>query len=212
MTGNVDPEAVRRIGLSLVGQLDAQPPRAFDTDPVARVGAILNVSAAVTREEVLSGLEQEDAAFAEEVRRKIFTYAHIPTRLSPRDVPKLLRVVDPSMLVTALTFGGAEVSDFLLTNISQRMAQSLREEMAERRRRAARESIATRQTAVEIGSVEAAAEAAPKPRSRSRSAKPKADAEPIAAEVVAEVAEAPVAEPVAEAPAKPKATRLAESA
>ena len=99
---------------------------------MARVGAILNVSAAVTRDEVLSGLEQEDAAFAEEVRRKIFTYAHIPTRLSPRDVPKLLRVVDPSMLVTALTFGGAEVGDFLLTNISQRMAQSLREEMAER--------------------------------------------------------------------------------
>jgi ribonuclease E len=55
--------------------------------------------------------------------------------------------------------------------------------------------------------VEAAAEAAPKPRSRSRSAKPKADAEPVAAEAVAEVAEAPVAEPVAEAPAKPKATR-----
>jgi ribonuclease E len=55
--------------------------------------------------------------------------------------------------------------------------------------------------------VEAVAEAAPKPRSRSRSAKPKADAEPVAAEVLAEVAEAPVAEAVAEAPAKPKATR-----
>ncbi|OYU17598.1 MAG: flagellar motor switch protein FliG [Rhodobacteraceae bacterium PARR1] len=132
MTGNVDPETVRRIGLSLVGQLDAQPPRAFDTDPVARVGAILNVSAAVTRDEVLSGLDAEDAAFAEEVRRTIFTYAHIPARVAPRDVPKLLRVVDPAVLVTALAFGGETVAEHLLANISQRMAQSLREEMAER--------------------------------------------------------------------------------
>lgn len=132
MTGNVDPETVRRIGLSLVGQLDAQPPRAFDTDPVARVGAILNVSPAATRDEVLSGLDEEDAAFAEEVRRTIFTYAHIPARVAPRDVPKLLRVVDPAVLVTALAFGGDTVAEHLLANISQRMAQSLREEMAER--------------------------------------------------------------------------------
>lgn len=132
MTGNVDPETVRRIGLSLIGQLDAQPPRAFDTDPVARVGAILNVAPAATREEVLSGLDQEDADFAEEVRRTIFTYAHIPARVGARDVPKLLRVVDPLLLVTALSFGDDAVAEYLLGNISQRMAQSLREEMAER--------------------------------------------------------------------------------
>lgn len=132
MTGNVDPDTVRRIGLSLVGQLDAQPPRAFDSDPVARVGAILNVSPAATRDEVLTGLEAEDAGFAEEVRKTIFTYAHIPARLTPRDAPKLLRVVDPPTLVTALVFGAEAVADFLLANISQRMAQSLREEMAER--------------------------------------------------------------------------------
>ena len=73
-----------------------------------------------------------DAAFAEEVRRTIFTYAHIPARVAPRDVPKLLRVVDPTVLVTALAFGGEAVAEHLLANISQRMAQSLREEMAER--------------------------------------------------------------------------------
>lgn len=132
MTGNVDPDTVRRIGQSLVSQLDAQPPRAFDSDPVARVGAILNVSPATTRDEVLSGLEAEDAGFAEQVRRTIFTYAHIPTRLAPRDAPKLLRGLDPATLVTALTYGPEEVADFLLANISQRMAQTLREEMAAR--------------------------------------------------------------------------------
>lgn len=131
-TGNVDPETVRRIGLSLAAQIDAQPPRAFDAGPVERVGAILNVSASQTRDEVLEGLDSEDAAFAAEVRRAIFTYAHIPARLPARDVPKLLRAVDPVTMVAALVSGPTEVADFLLSNISQRMAQTLRDEMAER--------------------------------------------------------------------------------
>lgn len=137
LTGNVDPETVRRIGASLVLQLDSQPPRAFDTGPVERVGAILNVSGAQTRDEVLAGLEAEDASFAAQVRKAIFTFVHLPARLLARDVPKIIRLVDQAVLVTALTGaqGNAEqaaAAEFLLTNMSQRMAQGLREEMAGR--------------------------------------------------------------------------------
>lgn len=137
LTGNVDPETVRRIGVSLVAQLDAQPPRAFDTGPVERVGAILNVSGAQTRDEVLAGLEAEDAGFAAEVRKAIFTFVHLPNRVTARDVPKIIRIVDQPVLVTALTGaqGNAEqaqAGEFLLANMSQRMAQGLREEMAAR--------------------------------------------------------------------------------
>lgn len=136
MTGNVDPETVRRIGRSLAAQLDAQPPRAFDTGPVERVGAILNISPALTREEVLKGLEQEDRGFADKVRKAIFTFAHIPGRITPRDVPKIIRVVDQAILVSALAGavgeGEAAAAEFILANVSQRMAQALREEMASR--------------------------------------------------------------------------------
>jgi flagellar motor switch protein FliG len=137
MTGNVDPETVRRIGLSLVSQLEAQPPRAFDTPPVERVGAILNVSTAATREAVLEGLAAQDRGFAEQVRRAIFTFAHLPARLLPRDVPRVLRLVDMPRLVTAMagaegTPATAAAAEFLLSNMSQRMAQSLREDIAAR--------------------------------------------------------------------------------
>lgn len=136
MTGNVDPETVRRIGLSLAGQIEAQPPRAFDTGPVERVGAILNVSAAQTRDAVLRGLDAEDAGFAEQVRKAIFTFAHIPARLPPRDVPKVVRLVDQPVMVTAIaaaTGGEAQTAaEFILDNITQRLAQSLREEAAAR--------------------------------------------------------------------------------
>ena len=137
MTGNVDPDTVRRIGLALLAELDNQPPRAFDTAPVQRVGAILNVSPALTRDDVLQGLEAEDAAFAAEVRKAIFTFVHIPARVSPRDVPKITRLVEQAQLVTA--FAGAQgkpeletTVEFILGNISQRLAQGLREEMASR--------------------------------------------------------------------------------
>jgi flagellar motor switch protein FliG len=137
LTGNVDPETVRRIGASLAAQLDAQPPRAFDSGPVERVGAILNVSGAQTREDVLAGLEAEDAGFAAEVRKAIFTFIHLPARILPRDVPKIIRITDQPVLVTALTGAQgiadqAAAAEFLLANMSQRMAQGLREEMAAR--------------------------------------------------------------------------------
>lgn len=139
MTGQVDPETVRRIGAALLAELDNQPPRAFDTGPVERVGAILNVSPALTRDDVLQGLEAEDAGFAAEVRRAIFTFVHIPARLAPRDAPKVTRLVDQPVLVTALAAatgkpGLQEAAEFLLANISQRLAEGLREEMAARGR------------------------------------------------------------------------------
>ena len=139
MTGNVDPETVRRIGLALANQVDSLPPKAFDTGPVERVGAILNVAAALTRDEVLKGLDETDKGFADLVRKAIFTFVHIPTRLNPRDVPKLVRVVDAPVLVTALAAAqGSEALvdavEHILANMSQRMAQSLREEITSRGR------------------------------------------------------------------------------
>jgi flagellar motor switch protein FliG len=137
MTGNVDPETVRRIGVALLADLDNQPVRAFDTGPIERVGAILNVSAALIRDDVLTGLDAEDAAFAAEVRRAIFTFIHIPARLAPRDAPKITRLVEQPVLVTAFAAaqgkpGLEEAAEFLLANISQRLSQGLREEMATR--------------------------------------------------------------------------------
>nr|WP_245795056.1 FliG C-terminal domain-containing protein [Thioclava marina] len=133
LTGNVAPETVLRIGQALASQLDARPAKAFDTGPVERVGAILNYSASATREAVLKGLEEEDFAFAEEVKKAIFTFANIPARIDPRDIPKILRTVDQARLVVALAGakGPLEASaEFMLTNMSQRMAQNLRDEMA----------------------------------------------------------------------------------
>ena len=137
LTGQIVPDTVARIGQAILTRIDDQPPRAFDSGPVERVGAILNVSPAATRDEVLRGLTDADQGFAEQVRRAIFTFVHIPARLPPRDVPKVLRQVEQAQLVTALAAAmadpeGAAAAEFVLANMSQRMAQTLREEIAER--------------------------------------------------------------------------------
>ncbi|HQY44753.1 MAG TPA: FliG C-terminal domain-containing protein [Paracoccaceae bacterium] len=132
-TGHIEAETVRRIGLSLVSQIEAVKTPVFEGSPVDRVGAILNFSPAATRDEVLRGMEEDDKGLADQVRKTIFTFAHIPARILARDVPKILKGVEQNILVKAL--GGAsgdaaEAAEFILANMSQRLAATLREDIA----------------------------------------------------------------------------------
>lgn len=137
-TADIDPETVRRIGLSLAAQIDSQPLRAFEAEPHERIGAILNVSPAATRDEVLEGLAAADEGFARQVRKAIFTFADIAGRIEGRDVARVVRGVEQARLVTALagavSAGDAAAAEFILANMSQRMAATLREEIVERGR------------------------------------------------------------------------------
>ncbi|HRO15497.1 MAG TPA: FliG C-terminal domain-containing protein, partial [Paracoccus sp. (in: a-proteobacteria)] len=100
--------------------------------PVEKLGALLNLAPSAMRDTVLAGLDREDAGFAGKVRRTIFTWAHIPARIDPRDVPRILREIDPPTLTRAMA--GAQGDDaatvgFLLGAISSRLADTLREDI-----------------------------------------------------------------------------------
>ncbi|MFK7752803.1 MAG: FliG C-terminal domain-containing protein [Sedimentitalea sp.] len=134
-TVSITPEAIDLIGISLASQLDHKVAAVFADGPDERVGAILNQSPAKTREDVLLGLEEADAEFAGLVRKSMFTFVHIPQRVAPRDVPNVVRAADATVLLTALAgatnIENAPVAEFILSNISNRMSESLREEIAE---------------------------------------------------------------------------------
>lgn len=139
-TDSITPSAVDRIGLSLATQIDDRPERAFAEGSDARVGAILNMSPTDTRDALLDGLEEQDATFAHQVRKTIFTFAHIPDRLLPGDVVKVQREVEQPVLLTALTHAlvsedaSQHAAEFLLANMSKRMADTLRSEIEEAER------------------------------------------------------------------------------
>ncbi|MEI4262824.1 FliG C-terminal domain-containing protein [Roseovarius sp. D0-M9] len=134
-TDAVTPGAVDRIGLALAAQLNDMPETAFNEGPASRIGAILNSTSSTLRDDVLTGLDAEDQAFAEQVRRAIFTFANIPARVAATDMPKVTREVDQSVLVVALSAASAgdlaEVAEYILSNISRRLADAIREEMEE---------------------------------------------------------------------------------
>ena len=131
MTDAVTPDAVERIGLSLAAQLDAEPPKAFRNQPSERVGAILNFSRATTRDQLLTALDEEDKGFAEQVRKSIFTFAHIADRMTAIDVPKITRDVDQETLAKVISGAIDDVDrrsvEFILSNISKRLSDGLRE-------------------------------------------------------------------------------------
>lgn len=135
-TSNTNPAIVRRIGISVLQQLGMRPASAFETPATARMGAILNASAAALRDALLQTLDENDATFAQEVRRAIFTFADIPTRLIPRDVPRLMRDVDQAVSVRAFKYALANpgtpleaAAEFLLASMQQRLAGAIREEI-----------------------------------------------------------------------------------
>ena len=137
-TKGILPGAVNRIGQALAQAHCTKPIPAFDAGPDARVGAILDSSGPATRDDVLEGLTEQDPTFADQVRKAIFTFADIPTRVRGLDVPNVVRAVDGDLLTTAMTFalslGGAEAesAEFIMSNMSQRMSDTLREDIGDR--------------------------------------------------------------------------------
>lgn len=136
-TSDVAPDTVLQIGKALLRDHCEKTSIAFNRGPDARLGAILNTSPALTREDVLTSLNGEDPQFADDVRRNIFTFADIATRIKGTDIPLCTRSVDPIDLNVAIAaaLGGADDeaagAEFILTNMSQRMASSIREAVAD---------------------------------------------------------------------------------
>ncbi len=130
-TDAIAPQAVARIGAALAEQLREKPARAFDDPSSRRVGEILNVTPARLRDSLLDQLAQADADFASGVRDAIFTFQDIPEKIAPRDVPALMRALAPedlALIMAADDAASRATLDFLLGNMSKRMAEGLRDD------------------------------------------------------------------------------------
>lgn len=136
-TEQTAPATLTRIGEALLADYGQSVATAFDKPPANRIGDILNSSPAATRDDLLTGLEESDSKLAKHVRKAIFTFEDIPTRLKPTDIPAVLRLVEQDVQTTALAYalsaGGVltETAEHILANISQRMATQMREEAQE---------------------------------------------------------------------------------
>lgn len=132
LTGGIEAPALQRLGKALIQAADAVPQPPLQGKAGTKVGAILNFSASAMRDSVLAGLDDDDADFAGEVRKTIFTWAHIPHRIDPRDIARITREVDNLALLKALTpakGSDQDTVDFLFGGLSTRLADNMREEI-----------------------------------------------------------------------------------
>ena len=89
----------------------------------------MGISAEMQRLLAFARLENASPALEREIRRIMFTYEDIPTRIAPRDVGLVIKSMDEATLMKAIKHGDAAapgVSEFLLGNITQRLADRIR--------------------------------------------------------------------------------------
>ncbi|WP_341366380.1 FliG C-terminal domain-containing protein [Yoonia sp. BS5-3] len=136
-TADTSPEAVRIIGKGLAEDYGQTPALAFERAPVQRLGAILNSTKSDRREEVLESLDNDDPAFATDVRNAIFTFKDIVHRIKELDIPNCIRAVPGETLTIAIAAalkGDDHLkasAEFILSNVSQRMATQIRDDAME---------------------------------------------------------------------------------
>ena len=89
---------------------------------------ILQGAGRATERQVLGGLELVDADLAEAVRALMFTFEDVP-KLSDKDLQLVLRDIDQKDLIVALRGAPDELLERVVSNMSQRAGETLREEM-----------------------------------------------------------------------------------
>ena len=89
---------------------------------------ILQGAGRATERQVLGGLELVDRELAEAVRARMFTFEDVP-KLSDKDLQLVLRDLDQKDLIIALRGAPDELLERVISNMSQRAGETLREEM-----------------------------------------------------------------------------------
>ena len=100
----------------------------------AVVGEIINFLPAAKRDAFLEYLQETDKEVGAEARKSVITFEELHERIPESAVPALMREIEHSVLLTALRYGekdAKETVEFLLGNISKRMAEQYRDEIGE---------------------------------------------------------------------------------
>lgn len=131
----LSPDVVQAIGQSVSRDfLSTHRPGQRRQTPADRIGEIMNYAAGEMRQSVLGFLGRAAPDLLAEVRRRMFTFEDLPQRIEKRDVTTIVRATPNEVLLPALA-GAAEnareTRDFILANISSRVAEQIREELEE---------------------------------------------------------------------------------
>ncbi len=92
------------------------------------VAGIMNNLDRSSEKSIFDGLSAHNSELADEIRKRMFVFEDIIT-MDDRSVQRFVRDCDPRDLVLALKTANAEVANKLFTNMSARMAESIRDDL-----------------------------------------------------------------------------------
>ncbi len=95
---------------------------------VPMVAQILNVTDRMTNKGILESLEQQDSELADEIRRLMFVFDDL-LKLDDKAIRSLLKEVENNQWAIALKGASDEIRQKIFGNLSQRAAETLKEEM-----------------------------------------------------------------------------------
>ncbi|MFP4460072.1 MAG: flagellar motor switch protein FliG [Candidatus Zixiibacteriota bacterium] len=89
---------------------------------------ILNLVDRRTEDTVMSGLEEKSLKLSQEIRKLMFVFEDI-IMLTDRSIQRVLREIDTKLLSVALKLASDELKEKLLSNLSERAGEMVKEEM-----------------------------------------------------------------------------------
>jgi flagellar motor switch protein FliG len=127
--GQTPPDVVKDVARVLRQKVESVLQREYAAAGGApALAQILNSSDRATERNVLERLGQTDAELADEVRSLLFVFEDI-LKLDDRSIQLVLKEIDAKDLALALRGASEEVQERIVSNMSQRAAEMLKEEM-----------------------------------------------------------------------------------
>lgn len=127
--GQTNPEIIREVERGLERRMSSVMSHSFQmAGGVESVAALLNVSDRATERTILDNLQAEDPELVDEIRRLMFVFDDI-SKFGPKELQTLMKHVETAQWAMALKGASTELKEKVLSNMSQRGAETLREEM-----------------------------------------------------------------------------------
>ena len=124
-----NPEVIREVEKGLEARLaGVVSQRLMKVGGVEAVAEMLNLSDRTTEKTILESLENEDPDLVEQIRRLMFVFEDI-LLVSDKGIQSVLKEIDNDELSLALKTASDELKDKIFSNMSDRAAQLIREDM-----------------------------------------------------------------------------------
>ena len=124
-----NPEVIREVEMSLESRLSNVISSSMEkVGGVETVAEILNLVDRSTERTIMQGVESEDPELVDEIRRRMFVFEDI-NMVNDKGIQAVLKEVENDQLVLALKTASDGLKNKILSNMSSRAAETIREDM-----------------------------------------------------------------------------------